>query len=138
MRLFHPKVLLTSLNICYDIQKSWDRGQKWFIILFWAKQKKINCCTENIQHCCCKKKLSCNIIKKLKFNGAKSFIHLSYLPVSFRTFLQKFIFMNRIKIPRAESCDHCLHKNLTIQWVTVLKTKRKNIKSFLKFQENKN
>ena len=78
----------------------------------------MSCCNENIQYGCFKK-LRCGIKRKLKFNGANNCIPPSYLTVCFTNSWNEFIFMKRIKKPRAESCDvmlrhHCLHKMLAI------------------------
>ena len=93
---------------------------------FAPNKKKLSSCNENIQYGCFKK-LRCGIKRKLKFNGANSCIHPSYLTVCFTNFWNEFIFMKRIKLPRAESCDvmwrhHCLHKKLAkpcILWLSV-------------------
>ena len=68
------------------------------------KKKKLSCCNENIQHCCFKKKLRWNIIRKLKFNGANNRITFLFA-LRFYNFFAWIRFMKRIKRPRAETCD---------------------------------
>ena len=86
--------------------------------MFCAEQEKLSCCNENIRYGCFKK-LRCCIESKLKFNGANNCIPPSYLTVCFTNSWNEFIFIKRMKISRAESCDviwrhHCLHKKLAI------------------------
>ena len=64
----------------------------------------MSCCNENIQYGCFNK-LRWGIKRKLKFNGANNCIPPSYLTVCFTNSWNEFIFMKRIKKPRAKSSD---------------------------------
>ena len=93
IRLFHPKVLLTSQNICsYRTDGLGNgKGRIYYIIL---SEKKLSYYNENIQHCCFKK-LRCDIKRKLKFNGANNCIHPTYLPVGFTTLFASIHFYEK-------------------------------------------
>ena len=103
MMLFHLRILLTSLNINSDCT---EKMGNWIRIIYHIclKQEKKSVGVIKIFNIFVFLKIGCIIIRKLKFNGANSCIHLSFLPVSFTTSLNKFIFIKIIKMPPAESC----------------------------------
>ena len=91
--------MLISLNSCSDRKK---KDKNYLLCCLAPNKKKLSCCNENIQYGCFKK-LWCGIKRKLKFNGANNCP--TYLTVCFTNSWNEFMYIERIKIPPAESCD---------------------------------
>ena len=89
------KVLLILLNISsYRTDEQGNGIGRIYYIALKETRRKLSCYNENIQHRCFKK-LTCNIKRKLKFNGVNICIHGSYLPVSFTTLIASIHFYEK-------------------------------------------